>query len=79
VIGRKNLLEKIDSAIELQKRIVLHLNRHIASAVTHGSLEEVDKKEILEKFQSMAITHTKHSALLAEIKEEIQSGDSNVY
>lgn len=79
MIGRRKLLESIDKALEVQRRLILHLNRHIASAVTHGSLGEKEKEAMLERFQAMVITHTKHSSTLESIREEILSGDINVY
>jgi len=79
VIGKKKLIEGVEKAMEIQKRLVLHLNRHIASAVTHGSLGGEQKEKMLEKFQEMAVTHTKHFAALESIMEEIKNGETNVY
>ena len=79
MISRKKLLRGIDDAIETQKRLVTLLNRHIAAAIAHGSLHAQEKETMLEKFHAMVITHTKHSAVLQVIKEDVLSGDSNVY
>jgi len=79
VITRKKLLQNIDSAIELQKRLISLLNRHLASAITYGSLGAEERKSMMKRFQDMVLMHTKHSATLQSIREEILGGEENVY
>ena len=79
MITRKKLLQNIDSAIELQKRLISLLNRHLASAITHGSLGAEERKSMMKRFQDMVLMYTKHSATLQSIREEILGGEENVY
>ncbi|MFA6636688.1 MAG: hypothetical protein WCV56_06265 [Candidatus Omnitrophota bacterium] len=79
MISKKRLLFGVDEALGIQKRLIILLNRHISAAVSFSELDVREKEDILEKFQSMVITHTKHTEILMSIKEEIESGEANVY
>jgi hypothetical protein len=79
MIKKEKLLRGIDSAMDIQKQLVPLLNKHVSASVSFSSLSANEKEKMAEKFQSMAIMHTKHMDTLKSIKEEISKGASNVY
>jgi hypothetical protein len=79
MIKKEKLLRGIDSAMDIQKQLVPLLNKHVSASVSFSSLSANEKEKMAEKFQSMAIMHTKHMDTLQSIKEEISKGASNVY
>ena len=79
MISKKKLLTGVNEALGVQKRLIMLLNRHISAAVSFSELNAREKNDILEKFQAMVITHTKHAETLMSIKEEVESGEANVY
>jgi thiamine phosphate synthase YjbQ (UPF0047 family) len=79
MISKKKLLSGADEALGIQKRLIMLLNRHVSAAVSFSELDAGEKEDILEKFQSMVIVHTKHAETLMSIKEEVESGEANVY
>jgi hypothetical protein len=79
MIKRERLIRGIDTTMDIQKRLVPLLNKHVSASVSFSGIAEKDKEEIFGKLQAMAITHTKHADTLKSIKDEILKGGGHVY
>jgi hypothetical protein len=79
MIKKEKLLGQINNLLGVEKAIVPLLNRHISSSLFFSALKEVDRRQILESFQNLAVTQAKHADILNSIKNEITKGENNVY
>jgi len=79
MIKKANLLGKIDELLAMDKSIVPLLNKHISSSLFFSVLKGPERKAILDNFQKMVITKTKHIEALNSIRSEIAKGKSDVY
>ncbi len=79
MIKKEKLIRGIDSTMDIQKRLVPLLNKHVAASMFFSGLPDKDKEKIAQRFQAMAIIHTKHMDTLKSIKEEITKGGGHVY
>jgi hypothetical protein len=79
MIKKEKLLRGIDFAMDIQKQLVPLLNKHVSASVFFSELPGKDKEKIAQRFQEMAIIHTKHMDTLKSIKEEIIKGGDHVY
>jgi hypothetical protein len=79
MIKKDKLIQKINSAIDIQKRLVPLLNKHVSASVFFSGLNSKEKDEIAQQFQEMSIAHTKHIDILTSIKDELSKGSANVY
>ena len=79
MIKKEKLLRGIDFAMDIQKQLVPLLNKHVSASVFFSGLPGKDKEKIAQRFQEMAVIHTKHMDTLKSIKTEIAEGDGRVY
>jgi len=79
MIKKANLLGKIDVLLGLDKGIAPLLNKHISSSLFFSVLKGSEQKAILDSFQKMVVTKTKHIEALNGIRNEIAKGKSDVY
>ena len=79
MIKKEKLVHGVNSVMDIQKQLVPLLNKHVSASVFFSGLPDKDKEKIIQRFQSMAIMHTKHMDTLKSIKEEIIKGGGNVY
>ena len=79
MIKKEKLVHAIESAMDIQKQLIPILNKHVSASVFFSSLPESDKENIIQRFQYMAIAHTKHIDTLESIKQEIIKGNGHVY
>jgi abortive infection bacteriophage resistance protein len=79
MIKKEKLLRGIDSVMDIQKQLVPLLNKHVSASVFFSGLPGKDKEKIAQRFQEMAVIHTKHMDTLKSIKEEIIKGGDRVY
>ena len=79
MVKKDKLLHQIDKLIDLEKRIIPLLNKHISSSLFFSNLKEDDRKIMAENLQNIAIIKTKHLDVLNSIKDETTRGKSDVY
>ncbi len=78
MIKKERLIKKIESLMNLEKRAVPLLNRHIASSLFFSELKEGERKAILEAFQKIAVTQAKHLETLNQVKDEALKMETDV-
>ena len=79
MIKRDKLTRQIDAIIDSKKRLIPLLNKHISSSLFFSGLKSEERNVIIERFQNIVITQTKHLEILRGIKDEVAKGKSNVY
>ena len=79
MIKKDKLTRQIDAIIDSKKRIIPLLNKHISSSLFFSGLKPEERNAIIERFQNIVITQTKHMEILRGIKDEMAKGKSNVY
>ena len=79
MIKKDKLLSAVNSLIDMEKRLIPLLSRHIASSLFLSGLDKKAQGEIVERFQKAAVTGTKHVELLEGIKDEVTRGTADVY
>ena len=79
MIQKDRLVHQIDAIIDSKKRLIPLLNKHISSSLFFSGLKSEERNAIIERFQNIVITQTKHLEILRGIKDEAAKGKSNVY
>lgn len=79
MIQKDRLVHKIDAIIDSKKRLIPLLNKHISSSLFFSGLKPEERNAVIERFQNIVITQTKHMETLKEIKDEVAKGKSDVY
>lgn len=79
MIKKDKLLRHVGLLIDSEKRLIPLLNRHISSSLFFSGLDKRDSDAIIERFQNIVLTHTKHIETLNGIREEVSKGKSDVY
>lgn len=79
MIKKEKLLKKLESLVILEKSKNPLLNRHISSSLFFSELKPQERKAILDKFQEISITQSRHLKILDQIKDEISKGKKDVY
>ncbi|MFA5270817.1 MAG: hypothetical protein WC412_00555 [Candidatus Omnitrophota bacterium] len=79
MIKKEKLLESLESLAALEKSKNPLLNRHVSSALFFSDLKPQERSAILEKFQKISVTQSKHLEVLGQIKEEILKNKKDVY
>ena len=55
MIKKDKLLNQINMLIDLEKRLIPLLNRHISSSLFFSGLKESDRDAVLERFQNIVM------------------------
>lgn len=79
MIKKDKLLNRINTLIDLEKKLIPLLNRHISSSLFFSKLKEDDRNAIIEYFQNLVITKTRHIEILNNIRDEVTGRQSDVY
>jgi hypothetical protein len=79
MIQKDKLSKQIDKLIDLEKRTIPLLNKHVSSSLFFSNLKKDERNKIVEYFQNMAITKTKHIDILNSIRDELMKGKKDVY
>ena len=79
MMKKDRLVHQIDAIIDSKKRLIPLLNKHISSSLFFSGLKPEERNVIIERFQNIVITQTKHMEVVKGIKDEIVKGKSDVY
>ncbi len=79
MLKKEKVIKGIESLINLEKRVLPLLNRHISSSLFFSELKESERNAILEAFQKIAVAQGKHSETLNQIKDEALKMKTDVY
>lgn len=78
MISKDALLKKIDEALDLEKRLIPLLNKHISSSLFASGMDKAECDSITERFKDMALTAAKHVELLNGVRDEASRGKRDV-
>lgn len=79
MIKKGRLIRQIDAIMDSKKRLIPLLNKHVSSSLFFSGLEPKERNAIIERFQNIVITQTKHMEILMGIKAEAAERKSDVY
>ena len=79
MMKKDRLICQIGAIIDSKKRLIPLLNKHISSSLFFSGLKPEERNTIIERFQNIVITQTKHMEILKGIKDEAEKGKSDVY
>lgn len=79
MIKKEKVLNQIGILADSEKRLIPLLNRHVSSSLFFSGLDKRESDAIIERFQNIVLTCTKHVETLNGIKEEISKGKNDVY
>ena len=79
MMKKDRLICQIGAIIDSKKRLIPLLNKHISSSLFFSGLKPEERNTIIERFQNIVITQTKHMEILKGIKDEVVKGKSDVY
>jgi hypothetical protein len=79
MIDKEKLLGQIDKAIELEKRAVPLINKHVSASLAFSELKADEVDALMDRLRAIAATKARHVEMLEEIKEGILKGRKGVY
>lgn len=79
MIKKEKILQQIEELLNLEKRLIPLLNKHVSSTLPFSQINKNEQGKIIEQFQQFAVTKTRHLEVLGTIKQEIEKGKKDVY
>ncbi|MCF7871186.1 MAG: hypothetical protein K9L95_04270 [Candidatus Omnitrophica bacterium] len=79
MIRKNNLLNKLDRLLELERRLIPLLDKHLSTSLDFSRLSKGDRDLSLDFLKSRVNLQKKHIQLIESIKKEIEESKQNVY
>ena len=79
MIKKDRLLSQIEQLINTEKSLIPLLNKHVTTSLFFSNLKDDEREKIIEYFQNLVISKTKHIEILEGIKSDVAGRERNVY
>ncbi len=76
---RKDLLNFIEKAIEIEEKMAEHMADNVASALQWYDCKETERKNVKEMLSVIASDSKAHSQALISLKKKIEKGDKQEF
>lgn len=79
MIRKNNLLNKLNQLLELERRLVPLLDKHLSTSLGFSQLSKDEHDLSLDFLKNRVNLQKKHIQLIEGIKKEIEDSGQNVY